>query len=272
MNIQIETTNRCNLVCKECPNRFMKRKRQDMTVETFDVILENYIKTMDGENPTVILHKDGEPLMNDNLRYFIRRIADVRPDVKIDIYTNGLLLTEEFVQFLSTIPNKVWLLVSFHFLQVMEKEINISFKNNIVLENCVKKNYENIEYVFVTHEVDGGDSEKLKQWQKDWTDKIAPFPHRLREVVINPHINPWTGLIQDSHNVQFETCPYGDFGHLFIGVTGTVLPCCMDLEEELDQGNIMTTSKQLLFDRMSSFYDLINNGNIEGLLCKKCLK
>ncbi len=272
MNIQIETTNRCNLVCKECPNRFMKRKRQDMTIEIFDVILENYIKTMDGENPTVILHKDGEPLMNNNLENFIRRISEVRPDVKIDIYTNGILLTEDFVDFLGTIPNKVWLLVSFHFLQVTDKETTIVFKNDFELINSLKKNYENIEYVFVTHEVDGGDSFKLLGWQKAWIEIAKEFPNKLRDVVINPHINPWTGLIQDSHNVQFESCPYGDFGHLFIGVTGTVLPCCMDLEEELDMGNIMTTGKQLLFDRVSQFYSLINNGNTEGLLCKRCLK
>lgn len=272
MNLQIETTNRCNLVCKECPNRFMKRKRQDMTIETFDVILENYIKPLEGVRPAVILHKDGEPLLNENLIYFIQRIADVRPDIKIDIYTNGLLLTEDFVKFLGTINSSVRILVSFHFFQVTNQEPSFITKNETVLIKCLAQNHDNIDYVFVTHEFDSVDRKKLDQWKQNWVNRVTRFPNRLLNVAINDHINPWTGLIQDSHTIKIDTCSYSSFEHLFIGSTGNILPCCMDIDEVLALGNIMTTGKQLLFDRISHFYSLINDGNIERSLCQRCLK
>ena len=69
----------------------------------------------------------------------------------------------------------------------------------------------------------------------------------------NCAINPWTGRIEEG-TVKFNGCPYGDFGHWFFGVTGNVIACCLDLEEEIVLGNVMKDTPVELLLRTQTFY------------------
>ena len=274
MNIQFETTNQCNLRCIECPNRFMDRDRGDLNPRIFDVLLNDYIVPLEGNPPTIILHKDGEPLLHPNIRYFIREISKARPDVKIDLYTNGTKLDEDLFNVLATIPNKVWLLISFHFIGAN----GVSYKSMYdrqdgIIQQFALRGPKNVEVIFASHAHDHVDQDMLNAWKDRWEGLRSKVDNpNLSAIHINPHINPWQGLIKDSHNVHFEGCPYSDFGHLFVGVSGNVIPCCMDLNEDLVIGNVLKHSKKELFRRLQIFYGKLHHGIVENETCRKCLQ
>jgi MoaA/NifB/PqqE/SkfB family radical SAM enzyme len=110
MNYQVESTTYCNLICRECPHHLMKRPNKHMSLEIFDVILNDYM-AQDPPN-TIIFHKDGDPLMNPKLATMISKASSQFPDSKLDLYINGLLLTPAFVDFLGGLPNRIWILIS----------------------------------------------------------------------------------------------------------------------------------------------------------------
>ena len=270
MNIQLELTNRCNLRCVECPNHKMQRERGFISNEVFLKVLNDYIIPLRGEQPTVILHKDGEPLLHNNIRFFIREIEKYRTDIKLDIYTNGVLLNDDFVAFLSTVKNPVWILVSFHFIDYLGRMINSTDSLHWRLKQMMDDAGKNITFVVVTHEHDYIQKDFLDRWLTEWLEHKSKTTAKIDGVFVNPSINPWGGLIEDSHNSSFTSCPYADGEHLFIGYTGNVIPCCIDLEEDAIIGNVFVDDVSTIMSRRSEFYsDVVKHG---GSLCHRCLK
>ncbi len=275
MNIQIELSSYCNIHCVECPNRFMKRKRHLMSDEVFDVVLNKYLINLEnreeelGYPPTVILHKDGESLINPRLVNYLSRISVARPEFRINLYTNGLLLTEKFLDFLETLPNRIWLFVSFHFFNYDGSKNNYDNIEKLFLKVLTGEKRK-VEVVFTSHVTRFAPVSDLNVWGQIWKFRV-PDDGRLT-IGINNHINPWTGLIHEENCVTFESCPYADFGHLFIGATGNVVPCCMDLEEELNFGNVMEDTPEQVYSRLTYFYDFLRTHNKSewNSLCQRC--
>lgn len=272
MNCQIELSSKCQLTCVECPQRLMKRKRTFMTDEVFEKALE-YINQLEnkekelGYPPTIILHKDGEPLLHPKLEQYITRIAELRPEFRLNLYTNGLLLTEKFVEFLSELPNRIWLLVSFHFFNADGSKNDYEHTTKVI-QYGIEKNYPNIDFVLTSHVTRFCPEEDLHKWENSWLKYSGKGNWYC---ALNKHINPWTGLIKEDNCVTFDSCPYGDFGHLFIGSTGNVIPCCMVLEEDIIFGNIMTDSKENIFKKAEQFYKNLNSKVIVEPICKRCM-
>ena len=265
-HIQIELSNYCNLSCVECPHHLMKRGKQYMNDEVFETVLSDYIK--DKNLNTIILHKDGEPLLHPNIRHYLCRISDTAPKAKIDLYTNGLLLTSDFIKFLGSLNNRVLILISFHFFNTDGKKNNYDKASSEIkasLEICPS----NVEFVFTTHVTKLADINKLKKWREDWLNLRKKYK-MLKDVHVNNSINPWTGLIEAENTVTFPTCPYADGAHLFIGNTGKVLACCLDLEEDIVFGNVLKTDRDKILLSRSKFYESLSTGNIGGL-CLTCL-
>lgn len=93
-SVEIELNEYCNMSCSYCPNSSFERiEKGDMGPEVFNALL-GQLKEMN-YNGKVSLHFYGEPLMSPQLE---ERIIDLRrelPNVCIEIYSNGILLTEE---------------------------------------------------------------------------------------------------------------------------------------------------------------------------------
>lgn len=274
MNLQFETSNHCNLACQECPNHIMQRSRTYMSDLVFKKLLYEYIDSLEnkqnelGYPPTIIFHKDGEPLLHPNLRYFMRQISDLRPEFRFNLYTNGLLLTKGFIDFLASLPNQIWLLISFHFHNHVGRSNDYS-KIDYLMEKVLNApKIPNIDFIFTSHVTRLSKKDDLNTWANIWKSKVPPG--RLT-IGVNDCINPWTGLIHEENCVTFTGCPYADFGHLFVGVTGNVIPCCMDLEEKLIFGNIMTDRKEVIYQRLNDFYAELRKGTVKEELCRRCL-
>lgn len=267
MNLQMEVTNYCNLKCIECPNRFMERKRAHMSMDIFEKIKEDYIQHLNFG--TIIFHKDGEPLLHPNFDEMVQSISEVS-SAKFDLYTNGIFLTQDVIGLLGSLQNKCVIFISFHFENADGSKNDYEEKSEEIRNIIINAN-DNIEFVMVSHIIREEDRKRLEDWKQSWDMFRAQNP-RLSAVHINEHINPWCERITVGNLVSFEGCPYGDGEHLFIGSTGNVLPCCMDLEEEIVFGNVLSDRKEDIIEKRTSFYAELARKEYNYDLCRKCLK
>jgi radical SAM protein with 4Fe4S-binding SPASM domain len=188
---------------------------------------------------------------------------------KIDIYTNGLLIKPDFVRWLGGFSNKFSVLLSFHIFNYDGAENDYAAAEPTIFE-CIKVAPSNVTFILVSHKTSLMDAGRLERWRQIWAARRKELP-RLDAVHANANINPWAGLISDPNCVSFKACPYGDGQHLFIGSTGNVLACCMDLEEENVFGNIMKHDFDEIMAKRKDFYRDMAEGKREFDLCKRCI-
>lgn len=246
----------CDLTCGYCPNKDMERARAFMHDDVFDVILNDYVVPYKDRNafcpPTFIGHKDGEPLLNKQLPKRLRALADVAPDMKIDIYSHGLMLPvlakrgQDFMEFLATLPNKVRYMMSYHPVN-HDYSVNNYSDTIMYLRGVLQSPPNNVEFITVSHKSKWVSEDMQEAWRRDWEG----YPITVHK---NCSINPWTGRMEDIATCHYSGCPYADFGHWFFGVTGNVIACCLDLEEEIILGNVMYDSPTDMFAKTEAFY------------------
>jgi sulfatase maturation enzyme AslB (radical SAM superfamily) len=256
MNFQVELNNYCNFTCGYCPNKDMERKREFMRDDVWQTILHRYIVPYREVNrfcpPTFIGHKDSEPLLDKKLPERLRDLSKVCPDMHIDVYSNGVLLpvwrnrNQDFIEFLGTLPNRVRYMMSFH-PRNHDGSDNDYISTIAYLREVLRNPPSNIEFITVSHKSRWVTDEMQQAYRRLWQG--LPIT-----VHCNAALNPWTGRITDEGTIQFNGCPYSDFGHFFFGVTGNIIACCLDLEEEIILGNVMEDVPQAMFEKTAEFY------------------
>lgn len=234
----------------------MERKREFMSDEVWDKILHDYIVPYRHTNmfcpPTFIAHKDGEPLLNKRLPDRLRDLATVAPDMKIDVYSHGLMLPkwrdrgQDFIQFLASLPNRSRYLMSHH-PRNHDNTVNdyapvVEYLSRVLLDPPP-----NVEFITVSHKSRWVTEDMQQQWRRVWVG--LPIT-----VHCNASLNPWTGRIEEEGTTRFDGCPYADFGHWFFGATGNVIACCLDLEEEIVLGNVLRDDPAEMFAKTGAFY------------------
>jgi hypothetical protein len=252
----------------------MKRQRQFMPREVWDCILYRYVVPFRHVNahlnpPTLIPHKDGEPLLNKQLPDLLRAASEVVPDMHIDIYSHGLLLPKRpgFIDFLGSLPNKVRLLVSFHFYNHDGTLNDYADTTQFFKRLFAGPTPGNIEFIFASHLIPPMTTERLAEWKNGWRAEAAAGRVTVHA---NVNINPWTGLIDAPGLSHFTGCPYERFDHMFFGATGNIVPCCMDLEEEIIFGNVMYDDPETMFGTVRAFYAAQFRREVNHGLCHNC--
>lgn len=277
MNFQVELHNFCNFTCGYCPHKDMQRKQEFMSDEVWKVILNEYIVPYRCKNsfcpPTFIGHKDTEPLIDKKFPSRLRDLADVAPDMKIDIYSNGVLLPKwrergkDFIDFLSSLPNRVRYMMSYHPYN-HDNSVNDYTATVIYMKNVLASPPPNVEFITVSHKSKWVSQEMQDAWRATWEG----YPITVHS---NCAINPWTGRMEDIATCAYNGCPYADFGHWFFGVTGNVIACCLDLEEEIVLGNVLIDPPDVMFDRTQEFYEMQRRTyeekrKVEHQVCANC--
>lgn len=236
----------------------MQRERKFMADDVWEKILYDYIVPYRHANlfcpPTFIGHKDGEPLLNKKLPDRLRSLAAVVPDMKIDIYSHGLMLPrwkergKDFMEFLASLaPTQVRYMMSYH-PRNHDDTVNdygpvVEYLSRVLLDPP-----RNVEFITVSHKSKWVSEAMQEAWRLTW----ARLPITVHS---NCSINPWTGRMEDIATCHYNGCPYSDFGHWFFGATGNVIACCLDLEEEIVLGNVLDGTDPLqMFTRTELFY------------------
>ena len=84
--VYIEPTNSCNLRCSHCARYTMKRGFSFLSIDKFEHILSQ----IEDFARVVYIFKQGEPLLNKNISYFIRRLRE--KNIYVILNTNATLL------------------------------------------------------------------------------------------------------------------------------------------------------------------------------------
>lgn len=269
--VQIELTNKCNLDCVYCPRPHLKRKKESMKLETFEKILEVF----GGNTKAVGLSKDGEPLLHPDFNLFIDKLTAVHRGM-IDIYTNGILLTEDKVDKLGSVPNVIRVLVTEHHYGRQGSQRKLAERTRDNLLKALKKGYDNLQFHITLHcppkcsdgPVDEG------TWEAYWKG-IKANSQNLMSVNLNKNINPWLGFVELSDRPKSSMCPYAISPNeqLFFGVTGNALACCVDLNEELVLGNILTHTGDELRSNVDAVRERLRNKDMKDLApCNRCVE
>lgn len=229
-----------------------------MSDRVFNTILHKYIVPYKNVNshcpPTFIGHKDGEPLLNKAFPNRLLALSEVAPDMKIDIYSHGLMLPilheqgRDFMRFLASLPNNVRYLMSYHPRNHDGSENDYTDTVEYLQRVLQDRKPPNVEFITVSHKSKWVSEIDQEFWRRTW----EAYPMTVHS---NCSINPWTGLMEDEATCHYNGCPYADFGHWFFGATGNVIACCMDLEEEIVLGNVMEGAPADMFTKTAAFYE-----------------
>ncbi|HLW57092.1 MAG TPA: SPASM domain-containing protein [Bacteriovoracaceae bacterium] len=99
--VEIEINHHCNRACSYCPNSVASRKEQgEMRPELFEKIMQEL--AANHYQGSISYEFYNEPMLAKNFNWFVQTTRKYLPNNRIDLYTNGTLLTlKRFKQILN---------------------------------------------------------------------------------------------------------------------------------------------------------------------------
>lgn len=256
--IYLEITNYCNLNCRFCGGS--KRRKSFITKEDFRIILDK----LKGYTKYLYLHLMGEPLMHPDINELIDEASE---EYFINITTNGYLIDKIG-------DNK------------NIRQVNISLQSfdgtsKILLEEYMDKIFKNVDKL-----VCNGTYINYRMWvESDYREDIIRMLENKYMITFDGNKSikladkvyfsvekefVWPNYDNEYNNEKGSCLGLRD--HIGILVDGTIVPCCLDSNGEIELGNIY---KQNLDDIINSekFMEMkkgfLNNKKIHPL-CQKC--
>ena len=271
--IYIEITNICNLNCEFCIKS--NREKRQMSISEFEVVMEK----VQGYTDYIYLHIKGEPLIHKDFERLLD-IAD-KYNMHVNLTTNGVLLKEKQdilaksnalrqinISLHSLNQNKTFPMETNTYLDNVTGAVdNIRKENDIYLSYRIwdinKQNVTDnqiITYLSTKYCIDI--YEKLKSTQSVILDK---------NIFLNvDNTFKWPSLNEDV--VSYTGKCYGLIDQIGILVDGTVVPCCLDQEGDINLGNIYTHSLEEILNakRIKDILEGFKNNKLIEPLCQRC--
>ena len=264
----LEITNVCNLACSFCHGT--KREPRFIATEEFKIAAKKLRPFAD----YLYFHLLGEPLLHPDLEEFFSIAGSL--GFKVNLTTNGTLLRKkERVLIGAESLHKIS--ISLHSYEV--NSIGMSLEE--YLDMCVefaKKAAEkkkiavmrlwnkggfdslNSEILFRMHTVFDG------QWQELYSG------YKLQEYVFLEwgELFDWPDI--DAPDIGANHSCYGLRDQVGVLCDGTVVPCCLDAEGDINLGNIFTEelSEILAGERAENIRDSFRTRNVTEELCRRC--
>lgn len=236
--IYIEVTNQCNAKCYMCPNSKMKRGRGHMPWHIFKKIVDES-KEFEGRGMKLILHKDGEPLMDPLLFKRIDYIKKKMNKSTIHLNTNAMLLNESNIaKILNSQLDSITFSVDGASKETYEK-IRQGLKYDVVVKNVnnffeKKKELNKKIHVTLQMVLNKENMHEINKYKELWGNKAD------RLFIKNTH----NFLVQKTSvhgsslsEKQLSRCNM-PFVEMFIYWNGDVALCCWDYDNLVGLGNI----------------------------------
>lgn len=264
--VYIEISNVCNLSCSFCPKT--KRNPKMMDKKEFEAVIKKVTPFTD----YVYFHLLGEPLLHPDLATFLK-IAEEN-GLKVIITTNGTLLKDKQEILLSS-KSHYKTVISLHSFEANQ---NQNFDDYI--NNCLDyaKTAEGEKIVALRLWNSGGKDEL----NKEILEKIeSHFPTPWREtrggkqIGNNVYIQfgdkfDWPDI--SAPNTSNTAFCYGLRDQIGVLADGTVVPCCLDNNGEINLGNIFESDLDDIINspRALSIYNGFSKRIACEELCQKC--
>ena len=272
--IYVEITNICNMNCSFCPKT--KRNSKFMSVDEFSLVLEKIRPYTD----FIYLHVLGEPLLHPN----IGEILDVCEDygIQANMTTNGTLIKEKGSVILNkkalrqinyslhsfpantvNFTNEEYLKDIFEFIDNTDKEGRIinclrlwNMESSLFAEN--KETYSMLKKHFNLDDI------KIMRTDRNGIKLRDRVFLQQDKVFFWPNIN--------CEEKFSEGKCFGLKSHMGILADGTVIPCCLDSNGDINLGNIfeMDFSDILNSERVMAMRKGFSENRRIEKLCKTC--
>ena len=269
--LQIENTNLCNARCIMCPHSIMKRKGKVMSFEEFKKIIDQVMKVYPIKIITITGF--GEPFIDIGLMDKIEYINKKYPAIKIDLYTNGSLITKKITEEL--LKRKIWKITfSINGTKNSYKKIvglNYSNTENKVLHFLKEK------LISSSQMLTNVSAMLLKDNQRE-VKKFMEFWGEYSDSVRVYAPSNWAGALGNRNLVKLNTfkkkrwpCHFL-WDKIAISAEGDVIVCCRDYESVSRFGNVFRKNIKQIFEgeKMSKLRKDHLNFKFNNPVCGKC--
>lgn len=270
----IEITNVCNLSCSFCPES--RRRLEFMEEALFLHVLEQ----LKGITKYLYFHVKGEPLLHPKLLRYIE--LSYQHGFSVNLTTNGTLIekwhNEMLVQ--QGLRQLSFSLQSFEgdsrALEAYMKPILHFSKGAIQKGINIELRLWNLN---TSKEIETFNTDILEMIQKEFeigepiVERIIPEKGiKLKEHLYLSQSGEFTWPSLEADFVGTKGTCYGLRQQIGILVDGTVIPCCLDQEGDMDLGNIIYKDLNLILesDRVKSMVEGFQKRNITETLCQHC--
>ena len=263
--IYIEITNICNLSCSFC-SKVEKERRMLSTSEFIEII--NKVKDY---TESIYLHVKGEPLTHPNIIEFINIAKE--NNLKVNLTTNGVL----FPKYAEELGNCTNL-----------NKINFSLHSENNIPNYCEKIFDSVNNLTnqtIIYRLWTLKENELDDKSTIIVDKIKKY-YKLEGNVVNRiktenNIKIASNIYVDKDNefVWPEVNDYQSRGYCYALKTqiailsdGTVVPCCLDSNGQIELGNIFKESLEDIINskRYQNLKKSFQDRNPCEELCKSC--
>lgn len=263
--VYVEITNICNMHCSFCPET--TRAKAFMDVKKFEYIAKQIVEYTD----YVYLHVKGEPLLHPQLEQILN-ICD-KYSLKVNISTNATLLDKKY----KLLKHIRQLNVSLHSFEgkdlnelksYIDTTLDISEKlaSSGVIVRCklwnANESITNNSYIL---------KELENRYNLDLKDATYEKDIKLKDNIFVSIKTPFVWPDINSANEADGKC-YGLRKQIAILVDGTVVPCCVDNNGDINLGNIFENSLDNILNsqKAEKIKRGFENNKCTELLCKKC--
>ena len=265
--VYLEISNLCNLRCAFCPGT--KRAPHRMTEEEFSDLLPKLRPFSD----YLYFHLMGEPLCHPLLGRFLELAGQA--GFKVILTTNGTLLPK-MQEVLLSAPALHKVNISLHAFEA--NDLAVPFSE--YLRGCFAFGKAAEGKCIVSYRLwNGGGADELNGQILDTMAQFFPRPWaeerrgpRLGQKIYLEYGDKfdWPDL-SAADNGERVFC-YGLRDQIGVLCDGTVVPCCLDHEGDLNLGNLHETTMDAILEttRAKAIYEGFQKGKAAEELCRKC--
>ena len=265
--VYLEISNLCNLRCAFCPGT--KRAPHRMTEEEFSALLPKIRPFSD----YLYFHLMGEPLCHPLLGRFLELAGQA--GFKVILTTNGTLLPK-MQEVLLSAPALHKVNISLHAFEA--NDLAVPFSE--YLRGCFAFGRAAEGKCIVSYRLwNSGGADELNGQILDTMAEYFPRPWaeerrgpRLGQKIYLEYGDKfdWPDL-SAADNGERVFC-YGLRDQIGVLCDGTVVPCCLDHEGDLNLGNLHETTMDAILEtpRAKAIYEGFQKGKAAEELCRKC--
>ena len=265
--VYLEISNLCNLRCAFCPGT--KRAPHRMTEEEFSALLPKIRPFSD----YLYFHLMGEPLCHPLLGRFLELAGEA--GFRVILTTNGTLLPK-LQEVLLSAPALHKVNISLHAFEA--NDLAVPFSE--YLRGCFAFGKAAEGKCIVSYRLwNGGGADELNGQILDTMAEFFPRPWaeerrgpRLGQKIYLEYGDKfdWPDLTA-ADNGERVFC-YGLRDQIGVLCDGTVVPCCLDHEGDLNLGNLHETTMDAILEtpRAKAIYEGFRKGKAAEELCRKC--
>ncbi|WP_435151239.1 radical SAM/SPASM domain-containing protein [Candidatus Pelagibacter bacterium nBUS_44] len=291
ISLMIDPCNLCNFKCTFCPTGEKsllgeyKRPKGMMSFKLFEKIIidiSNFQKNSSTKIKSLLLYKDGEPLLNRKLPEMITFAKKLNIAKHVLVTTNASLLDENYSERLlnsglDTLRVSIQSLKKEFFSKTTRTKLDYDkIKENIKNFYNIKKKLNKKTELIISYV----DAENFDEnTKKNFIQEFSKFSDR---VIINPvmgwtrsDIHDWRNGIdreREIKNYELKVCP-DPFSRLSVNFDGSVSVCCVDWSHGTVVGNFNDETFEEVWNgkKLKEFRLLHLNGERNKIgPCKNC--